>query len=284
MSSQPAAGPHLFGGQSMTAPLRRVLVRRPRPADLALWRAYGWRSEPDPARLAAEHEDFCRLLEEAGAEVVYAETDPGANPDAPYVYDPALVCDRGAILLRPGKQGRRSEPEALAVDLLAAGVPIAGSLEAPAAAEGGDAVWLDERTLLVGLGYRTNEAGAKALAAALPDVEVLAFDLPHWRGPGAVLHLMSLLSPLDRDLAVAYPPLLPARLLKLLAQRGVRLGDVPHEELATLGPNVLALDGNPEMRRGMEKAGVDVRVYRGEELSLEGEGGPTCLTRPLLRR
>jgi N-dimethylarginine dimethylaminohydrolase len=272
----------------MTAPLRRVLVRR--PGGCEAWQEYGWRAEPDATRLAAEHEAFCAALADGGAEVVVAPPDD-ANPDAVYVYDPALIANDGAVLLRPGKEGRREEPAQLAADLASAGVPVAARLEAPALVEGGDTVWLDERTLLVGLGYRTNGAGVDALAAALPSVDVLAFDLPHLHGPGEVLHLMSLLSPLDRDLAVAYPPLMPVRLVELLAERGVGLVEVPHEEFETMGPNVLALgprvalalEGNDETRRRMERAGVDVRVYTGDELSRKGDGGPTCLTRPLLR-
>jgi dimethylargininase len=280
-----------YGAQSMWAPLRRVLVKPPEAAASAGWRAYGWHREPDPERLAAEHEAFRGLLAEAGAEVVVGETPVGVCPDAVYVYDPALVGERGAVLLRPGKEGRRLEVDAMAVDLVEAGVPIAARLEAPATAEGGDTLWLDERTLLVGRGYRTNDAGIEALRAALPGVEVVAFDLPHLHGPGEVLHLMSLISPLDRDLAVAYPPLMPVRLVELLAERGIQLVEVPPEEFPTMGANVLALaprvalalDGNPVTRRRMEEAGVDVRVYEGDELSRNGDGGPTCLTRPLLR-
>lgn len=275
----------------MTGPLRRVLVRRPRAADAERWREFGWRGEPDPARLAAEHEAFCALLEQSGAEVVVAEAPVEADPDAIYVCDPALVADRGAVLLRPGKEGRRSEPGALAGDLEAAGVPVAAGLEAPATAEGGDALWLDERTLLVGRGYRTNDAGLAALRAALRGVELISFDLPHLRGRGEVLHLLSLLSLLDRDLAVAYLPLVPVRLVELLEERCVRLVGVPDEEFESLGPNVLALAprvalalaGNAETRRRLERAGVEVLVYAGEELSRKGDGGPTCLTLPLLR-
>jgi N-dimethylarginine dimethylaminohydrolase len=275
----------------MTAPLRRVLVRPPSAADIAGWRAYGWRSEPDAARLEAEHEAFRAELAAAGAEVVIAKTPLGVCPDAIYVYDPAIVCDTGAILLRPGKKGRRVEVAAMAADLVESGIPIAAQLEAPATAEGGDTLWLDEQTLLVGLGYRTNEAGRRALEEALPGVEVLAFDLPHHRGPGEVLHLMSLISPLDSDLAVAYLPLMPTRLVELLCERGIELLEVPDAEFESMGTNVLALaprvalalDGNPETRRLMERAGVNVRVYAGEEISRKGDGGPTCLTRPLLR-
>jgi dimethylargininase len=275
----------------MTATLRRVLVRTPRAEDRAAWRAYGWRAEPDPVRMADEHDAFCALLTEAGAEVVVGETPIGLCPDQIYVHDPALITDRGAVLLRPGKEGRRIEVDAMAVDMLEAGVPTAARLEAPAMAEGGDMLWLDERTLLVGRGYRTNDEGVRALAAALPDVDVVVFDLPHLRGPGEVLHLMSLLSLLDVDLAVAYPPLTPVRLVELLARRGIELVEVPDNEFETMGPNVLALaprvalalDGNTETRRRLERSGVDVVVYTGDEISRKGDGGPTCLTRPLLR-
>src|SRR5919204_3210020 len=162
-----------YGCQGQTATLRRVLVRAPRAEDCTRWREFGWRAEPDAVALAAEHEAFAAELADFGAEVVFAEEPlPGAL-DAIYAYDPALVADAGAILLRPGKELRRGEPAALGRDLERAGVPVAARLEAPALAEGGDTLWLDERTLLVGLGYRTNEAGAEALRRAPPDREGL---------------------------------------------------------------------------------------------------------------
>ncbi len=279
-----------FGAQSMTGRLERVLVRPPLAEDAEHWRAYGWRAAPDHAAAAAEHEALCGILEAAGAEVVVSRHDPG-NPDAIYVYDPVLVGAEGAVLLRPGKEGRRGEPEAISSSLTAADVPVASRLEEPVLAEGGDTVWLDERTLLVGIGYRTNPAAVPALRDAFPGVDVVAFDLPHWNGRGEVLHLMSFLSPLDRDLALVHPRLAPVRLLEILADRAIEIVEVPDEEFETQGPNVLALgprralalDGNPETRRRMERAGVDVVVYRGEEISKKGDGGPTCLTRPLLR-
>ncbi len=279
-----------FGSQSMTGRLERVLVRPPLAGDVERWREYGWRSAPDHAAAAAEHELFRGILEAAGAEVVVSRHDPG-NPDAIYVYDPILVGAQGAVLLRPGKEGRRGEPAAIAASLTQAGVPVAAELTAPVIAEGGDTVWLDEATLLVGIGYRTSPAAVPALAEALPGVDVIAFDLPHWNGRSEVLHLMSFISPLDRDLALVYPRLAPVRLLDLLAERGIETVEVPDEELETQGPNVLALgprhalalDGNPETRRRMEGAGVEVVVYRGDEISRKGDGGPTCLTRPLLR-
>jgi N-dimethylarginine dimethylaminohydrolase len=274
----------------MSGTLERVLVRPPLAEDAASWREYGWRAAPDHAAAAAEHEIFAGLLEEAGAEVVVSRHDPG-NPDAIYPYDPVLVGNEGAVLLRPGKDGRRGEPEALRPVLEAAGVPVVGELDSPALAEGGDTLWLDDHALLVGIGYRTNEASIRALESVFPDVEVVAFDLPHWNGAGEVMHLMSFVSPLDRDLALVYARIAPVRLLALVAERGISVVEVPDEEFESQGSNVLALgprralalDGNPETRRRMERAGVDVVVYRGDEISKKGDGGPTCLTRPLLR-
>jgi dimethylargininase len=275
----------------MTATLRRVLVRPPRAAGFATWREYGWRSEPDIAKLAEEHEAFCDALGAGGAEVLLADTPLPTDPDAIYVFDPAIISDSGAIVLRPGKDGRLMEMDAIAADFEHAGVPIAARLEAPSAADGGDTIWLDESTLIVGRGYRTNDDGIHALQAALPGVDVLAFDLPHLHGSDVVLHLLSLLSPLDDDLVVAYLPLLPVRLVQLLQERKIRIVEVPDEEFETMGPNVLALaprvalalEGNVETKKRLEQAGVNVTVYRGDEISRKGDGGPTCLTRPLLR-
>jgi N-dimethylarginine dimethylaminohydrolase len=275
----------------MTRTLRRVLVRPPRAAGFARWRQFGWRAEPDAARVSTEHEAFCEALGGGGAEVVLAETKLPNDPDAIYVFDPAIVCDRGAIVLRPGKEGRLFETDAIATDFQEAGVPVAARLQAPALAEGGDTMWLDEHTLLVGRGYRTNDEGIHALQDALPGVDVLPFDLPHQHGADIVLHLLSLLSPLDDDLVVAYLPLLPVRLVQLLTELGIQIVEVPQEEFESMGPNVLALAprvalalaGNDETRRRLERAGVDVTVYEGDEISRKGDGGPTCLTRPLLR-
>jgi N-dimethylarginine dimethylaminohydrolase len=279
-----------YGSRSMTGELRRVLVRPPRPEDALRWREHGWRAQPDSHLAGAEHEALCELLEEAGAEVIVADGEPG-NPDAIYVYDTLLVDDRGAVLLRPGKEERQREPAALEADLERAGVPVAARIEAPARVEGGDTLWLDGSTLLVGWGYRTNGAGVDALKTAFPDVEVIVFDLPRWSGHAEVMHLMSLVSPVDADLAVVYPRLAPVRLLELLAERGIRTVEVPDEEFESMGANVLALGprraialaGNDETRRRLEHAGVDVAVYRGDEISRKGDGGPTCLTRPILR-
>ena len=274
----------------MWGDLQRVLVRRPLPEDASAWEAYAWRAAPDIAAAQAEHEALCAVLEAAGAEVVVSEHDPG-NPDAIYTYDPTLVGRDGAVLLRPGKEGRRREPEATVAALDLAGIPVVGRIEPGATVEGGDTVWLDEMTLLVGIGYRTNPTALDSLREAFPGTEVIAFDLPHWNGAAEVMHLMSLISPLDRDLALVYPRIAPTRLMWLLAERGIEVVEVPDDEFETMGPNVLALgprralalEGNDETRRRMERKGVDVLTYRGDEISRKGDGGPTCLTRPLLR-
>ena len=278
--------------QDQTSSLRRVYVRAPVPEDLHAWTAYGWRSSPDASRAVAEHEAFRDELERAGAAVEIGSARIEDDPDAIYAYDPILMTDAGAILLRPGKEGRRAEPDAVADDLSARGIGIAGRLEAPATAEGGDLFWLDRSTLLAGRSYRTNDDGIAQLRVLLgPSIDVIVFDLPHLHGPDECLHLMSFISPLDTDLAVVYLPLVPVRLIDLLSERDIALVEVPEEEFASMGPNVLAmaprlalaLDGNPETRRRMERAGVDVRTYVGEEISRKGDGGPTCLTRPLER-
>jgi N-dimethylarginine dimethylaminohydrolase len=277
--------------QNQVGALRRVYVRPPRAEDLAAWRGFGWHTEPDAARASDEHGALVAELERNGVEVVVGGTPIPGDPDSIYAYDAVLLTDRGAILLRPGKPGRRREPDAVARDLELAGVPTVGRLEAPATAEGGDAFWLDDATLAVGRGYRTNDEGIVALRQLLPEVEVLAFDLPHLRGPSQCLHLLSLLSPLDEDLVVCYPPLVPVRLMQELVARGISSVEVPEEEFATMGPNVLALaprvglalEGNPRTAERMRAAGVEVRTYRGDEISRKGDGGPTCLTRPLER-
>jgi dimethylargininase len=263
----------------------RILVRPPAQEDVGSWERLDWRAAPDFAALAEEHERFRALLAVGGAEVVTAQGEPG-NLDSIYVYDPVLVTPHGAILLQPGKAGRRSEPDALAPDLP---LPVLGRLENDELAEGGDTVWLDERTLLVGHTYRTNTAGIEALRRLLPGVDVLVFHLPHFHGPGEVLHLRSLLNPVTPELAVAYPPLMPAALVELLDARGIGIVVVPDEEFETMGPNVLglpggralALAGNSVTRQRLETTGIEVLEYEGDEISRKGDGGPTCLTLPV---
>jgi dimethylargininase len=273
-----------------TGTLRRVLLRPPRADELSSCRTLGWRGQPDAEAIAEEHAALCDLLADAGAEVVIANAPAPGDADAIYVYDPVLIADDGAVLLRLGKEQRVDEARTLEPALTEAGVRIAARMESPATADGGDMFWLDEETLLVGRGYRTNDAGVETIRAALPDVDVLVFDLPHLNGRAEVLHLMSLVSPLAEDLVVAYLPLLPVRLVELFEARGIEIVEVPEAEFDSMGSNVLALgprvalalERNVETRRRLERAGVEVLTYEGTELS-KGDGGPTCLTRPLVR-
>ncbi len=283
----------------MVAPMRRVLLKHPRdafrsPAHAARsWCALHYLGPPDFHRACREYERFTGHFLRLGIAVDYLPSHPDTGLDALYVRDAALITDGGAILCRMGKEARRHEPDAVAAHLPALGIPVLGAVTGAGRLEGGDVVRLDARTVLVGEGYRTNAEGIRQLAALLGDRvdTVTAVPLPHWNGPEDVLHLMSFLSPVDTDLAVVYPRMMPVPLRNLLLERGFRLVEVPDEEYDTLGCNVPALAprlclmaaGNPVTRRRLEQAGAEVWTYEGEEISRKGSGGPTCLTRPLLR-
>lgn len=278
----------------MVEPLRRVLVRRPGEAfgaaDPVEWH---YRTRPDLAVAQSEHDALVALLHESGAEVIAHDQPTTASADAIYVHDPCLVTNAGAILLQMGKSLRQDEPQAIGAALAAAGVPIYRRLTGTAAAEGGDLVWIDERTLAAGVGFRTNAEGIRQLEAALSPLDVAVIPLPIPAPPDreACLHLMSFFSMLDRDLAVVHSPSLPPELPRLLETRGVRCVEVSEQEIETMAPNVLAvaprdcimLEGSPITCERLETAGCRVRTYRGAEISLNAEGGPTCLTRPVLR-
>ncbi len=292
-SSSPSAG-RRFGGHSMTATLRSVLVRRPAPPTGDNdWRDFGYLHPIDHALAERQHTAFREILAGAGVDVVAEGPDEPGHLDAIFAHDPSFMTDRGAVLLRMGKELRRDETLFHAVSYRALGIPIFGAVVEPGMVEGGDALWLDDRTLAVGRGYRTNEAGIRQLRTIFAElgVEVLAYDLPHWRGANECLHLMSMISPVAADLAVVYPPLMAVALLDELRDRNWRFVDVPDEEFASMACNVLALapgrclmlDGNPETRRRLESAGCEVLTYDGSEISRNREGGPTCLTRPLWR-
>jgi len=279
-------------------PLRRVALRHARdafagPAKIAAeWRALGYPAAPDPARAEAEYEAFAACLAEAGAAIDWLPAGDGLTLDAIYVRDAAVPGPRGLVLCSMGKAARAAEPAVHGAALAAAGLPVAGTIAGAGRLEGGDVVWLDAATCAVAEGYRTNAEGMRQLAALLgPEVELVVVPLPHYKGPADVFHLMSIVSPLDADLAVVYSPLMPVPFRERLLARGMTLVEVPDDEFETMGCNVLALgprralmlDGNPETRRRLEAAGCAVATYAGTEISLKGAGGPTCLTRPLVR-
>lgn len=279
--------------------LERVVVKHPREAFVsdeacaAQWKSLDFSAAPALARAAEEYEAFLRILQGAGAQVDFLPADERTNLDSIYARDASIVCSRGIILGRMGKRLRAGEPAAQKAAFRRLGVPIAGEITEPGCLEGGDVVWLDDRTIAVGHGYRTNENGILQLRSILADSidDIIVVPLPHWRGPGDVLHLMSLISPVDSDLAVVYSPLLPVPFRQELLERGYALVEVPAGEFDTMGTNVLALGprecvmlaGNPRTRGALERAGARVTEYAGDEISVKGAGGPTCLTRPLAR-
>jgi len=277
-----------FGVRSMSADLRRVLVVRPTTTgDFA---GAGWRS-PDGDALLREHDAFVALLDGLGVEVVVA-TAPMGMVDACFAYDPVFVTGAGAIQLQMTKPARRDEPAFLAAEVERAGVPVVARLSGAATADGGDMFWLDEDTLVVGRGYRTNRAAHEQLTEILgrEGVTVERADLPHHLGAAHVMHLMSVVSPVAPDLAVVFEPLAPVPLLELLADRGYRTVAADPDELDDQGCNVLAVrpgvvvmtDTAPGTRAALDAAGVEVHTYTAAEVN-KGDGGPTCLTRPLLR-
>jgi N-dimethylarginine dimethylaminohydrolase len=289
-----------FGSQSMVAPLRRVIVKRPEDAFRNAeqidkqWRNLAYVRPPELDRSSSDHARFVDLMAEGGADVLYLPADERTGLDSLYTHDPVLITDRGAIILQMGKSARRGEGLAFSDALGSWNVPILGLIDGEATAEAGDMVWLDHETLLVGRGFRTNAAGIAKLSDMLGplNVEVIPVELPYWNGPQDVLHLMSFISLLDANLAVVYRRILPVPLFELLCARGIELVDVPEEEYCSLACNVLAISprnvimvsGNPVTRSRLESAGCSVSEFDGGEICIPGAGGPTCLTRPLLRR
>ena len=279
--------------------LTHVMVKHPRdafvdpPTIAAQWASLNFTAAPDLGRATDEYEQFLELLTSSGTAVTALPRDERTTLDSIYARDASIVSPQGVILCRMGKPSRSNEPSAQEQALRTSGtVPVCGTIEPPGSLEGGDVVWLDARTMLVGRGYRTNAEGIRQVRAILGgDVHVVDVPLPHWRGPADVMHLMSLLSPVDHDLAVVYSTLLPVPFREWLLERGLRLVEVPDEEFDTMGTNVLALAprrcvmlaGNPRTRAALERAGCEVLEYRGDEISVKGAGGPTCLTRPLVR-
>jgi N-dimethylarginine dimethylaminohydrolase len=280
--------------------LTRVVVKHPRQAfvdDATIaeqWQELGFTAPPDLDGATREHDLFVEALRAAGAQVHLLPADASTTLDSIYVRDASIVCAHGIVLCNMGKPQRLPEPSAQE-RACASGLvpmPVCGRIESPGRIEGGDVIWLDARTFVVGRGYRTNAEGIRQLRTILGrNVDVVEVPLPHWRGQQDVMHLMSLISPVDHDLAVVYSPLLPVPFREWLLDRGIRFVEVPDDEFETMGTNVLALApgrclmlrGNPRTRAALERAGADVAEYAGTEISVKGAGGPTCLTRPLER-
>jgi N-dimethylarginine dimethylaminohydrolase len=279
--------------------LASVLVKYPSDAFVSAeivateWKSLAFTSPPVLAAAVEEFHTFLDTLRSTGAEIHLLPRDSRTTLDSIYARDASTVSARGMILCRMGKALRAGEPAAQRDAFTSLGIPIAGEIIEPGTLEGGDVVWFDDRTVAVGRGYRTNDEGIRQFRALLGDSidELVVVPLPHWRGPGDVFHLMSLISPVSRDQALVYAPLLPVPFREWLVGRGYGLIEVPADEFESMGTNVLALGtgvcvmlrGNPRTRRAIEQTGLAVVEYAGDEISVKGGGGPTCLTRPLAR-
>ncbi|MGH2463452.1 MAG: dimethylarginine dimethylaminohydrolase family protein [Candidatus Limnocylindria bacterium] len=285
------AGAPAWGARSMTAHLREALVHRPDGAFGAAFGnpAHGFYHPVDLATAQREHDAYVDLLLRLGVHVhaLEAATD---DPDLVYTYDPLLVTDEGSIALRPGKPNRQLEPPLIQAWTTSHGIPVQGRIEPPGTVEGGDTFWLRPDLFCIGRSLRTNDAGAHQLAALI-HADVRIFDLPYWHGPGELVHMTSLISMVTDELAVVYPPLFPAGVWELLTDLNIQTIPVPDDEYATLGCNVLAVrpgvlvmaEGNPNTQRALESAGCEVHAYPATEIGLNGSGGPTCMSLPLLR-
>ncbi len=259
----------------------------------AQWRGLNYLGPQSYDTVQREYDRFVGLLAASGMELAYLPADPATGLDSIYAHDPLVVGNGGAILCNMGKNARRDEPDVTADYLRQLDIPILGRITGEGRVEGGDVLWVDQRTVAVGEGYRTNAEGIRQLTELLGDEvdEVIAVPLPHWTGPDDCLHLLSFISPVDHDKAVVYSRLMPVPFRQWLLARGITLIEVPDEEYDSMATNVLAvapgvcimLDGNPVTQSRLEAAGVQVSTYPGQDLCLKGGGGPTCLTRPILR-
>jgi N-dimethylarginine dimethylaminohydrolase len=289
-----------FNGHSMVDPLARVLACSPRtaawdqPERASRWQELGFQHAPNFSMAQAQHETLCRELQAAGAEVVELAPADDLTLDAVYAHDASLATDFGLIVMRPGKANRVAEGERHRVLGRGLRIPTLGTIAAPGTTEAGDILWLDPKTLLIGHGYRTNAEGIRQIREMLAPrgIEVISAPLPYGPGPSACLHLMSLISLLDETTALVDLPWLAVETVELLKSRGYRFIEIDYSERDSLACNVLALGGkrllsieeNHNTHDRMIQAGFDVRTFPGSELCINGSGGPTCLTRPLLRR
>jgi len=257
------------------------------------WKALNYLGQPDFDKSTKEYSDFEKLLKDFKVEITYFPKDDSLTIDSIYCRDASIATDFGMILCNMGKEGRKNEPTFHKTFYLEKNISILGEIKSPGTLEGGDVAWLDKKTLAVGHTYRTNSEGIAQLKHLLRPhgVEILVAELPHYKGKSDVFHLMSILSPVDKDLAVVYSPLMPIKFRNELLERGFQLVEVPDEEFESMGCNVLAIaprlcimvSGNPITQKRLENAGCNVLTYKGEDISIKGGGGPTCLTRPMFR-
>lgn len=284
--------------QSEYRPIKHIIVKHPRDAYRsqaeadANWEDLGYPAPVSYEKVTREFEAFADVIERLVPKVSYIPAAEGCGLDSLYTHDPILPTNKGIIMLNMGKPQRRPEAHALEKWFKSEGIPVRGWVETPATHEGGDSVWIDENTLAVAHSFRTNAKGADAIRAiAGGDFEVVQYGLPYWNGPEECLHIMSFISPVDKDLAVVYSRQMPIPMREDLVRRGYKFVEVPDSEYDSFGPNVLAVaprvvviaDGNPKTIEGLKAAGCEVHTYPGEDITFKGGGGPTCLTRGIVR-
>jgi len=288
-----------IGCQTEYGKIERLLLKHPKDAYINQdsiddqWKKLNYNGRTDYQKAIIEYDNFVTLLKNFIPYIEYLPQNDTTGLDSIYVHDPVLITKKGAILCNMGKTERSGEPEAIAEYFKAVEIPILGRIAGNGRLEGGDVVWLDDRTIAVGEGYRTNGEGIRQLKELTSSMvyEFFTVPLPHWNGPENCLHLMSMISPVDRDLAVVYPKMMPVPFREWLLRRGTTLIEVPDSEYASMACNVLAvaprkcimLFRNPKTLRALEEAGAEVFEIDGDEICHKGAGGPTCLTRPILR-
>ena len=288
-----------FGCQDMTKPIKRILIKHPNSAYKTQAnideqaKNLNYFGTPNFEQAINDYNKFLNILKSFDIEIHTLPEDNKTSLDSIYTHDPCLISNSGVILCSMGKQLRKSEPEMIANYFSSIGIPIAGEITPPGNLEGGDIVWIDDRTVAVGVGYRSNLEGINQLKSILgSDVDtIIPVDLPHWTGPEDCLHLMSNVSPIDSNLFLVYSRLLPVSFRQYLLDRKIELIEVPDEEYDSMGCNVLAiapkkvimLSGNSITEQRLKDADVEVHTYDGSEISIKGAGGPTCLTRPFYR-
>ena len=288
-----------YGCQNMVDPIQRVLLKHPKEAfqnqkktdqDSSTLNYLG---KPNYTKAINDYELFLKILKSFDIDIHFLPTDNSTSLDSIYTHDPCIISNAGVILCSMGKHERHDEPNAFNSYFNSINVPILGKIKSPGILEGGDVSFLDERTVAIGEGYRSNAEGIRQLKFLLDKNidEIIPVPLPHWTGSKDCLHLMSNISPIDHDLFLVYSRLLSVPFRKYLLDRKIQLIEVPDQEYDSMGCNVLAvaprkvimIDKNPITKKRLEQNGVEVHTYDGTEISIKGSGGPTCLTRPFVR-
>ena len=288
-----------FNCNNMIDPIKKIILKHPKTAFINQkkinkeFNTLNFTEAPDFNESLNEYDSFIKILDSFGIEKYFLKKNDYTTIDSIYTHDPLVITNKGVVLCNMGKVNRISEGKAIKEFLIELKIPILGEITSPGKLEGGDIVWINKRTIAIGTGYRTNNEGIKQLKQILSNTveRIISVPLPHWNGPNDCLHLMSNLSPIDSDLFLIYSRLLPVQFLEQLQKYNIGLIDVPDKEYYTMGCNVLALSprkvvmlkGNPKTKKKLESKNVEVFTYKGNEISLKGSGGPTCLTKPLLR-